>query len=117
MEMVEGERHQRDFDGKACGDDPEQRREDPRDRAFLAPLEKRRAQLVEWRATIDVTAAKLIWKLGPASASGRKTRTTNAPVAISRMLSASRPSAIPARINSAATQLRTVGTCIPVNKV
>ena len=78
---------------------------------------KRRAQLVEWSATIEVTAAKLIWKLGPASASGRKSRTTNAPVAISRMLSASRPSAIPARISSAATQLRTVGTCMPVSKV
>ena len=38
-----------------------------------------------------MTAAKLIWKLGPASASGRNSSTTSAPAAISRMLSASRP--------------------------
>ena len=64
-----------------------------------------------------MTAAKLIWKLGPASASGRNSSTISAPVAISRMLSASRPSAIPARISRAATQLRTVGTCAPVSNV
>ncbi len=78
---------------------------------------KRRAHRVEWSATIEVTAAKLIWKLGPARASGRKTRTINAPVAISRMLIASRPSAIPASTSSAATQLLTVGTCAPVSIV
>ncbi len=44
-----------------------------------------RAQLVEWSATIAVTAAKLIWKLGPASASGRKSSTMSAPAATSRM--------------------------------
>ena len=77
----------------------------------------RRAQAVECKATIAVTEAKLIWKLGPASASGRNSSTTSAPTAISLMLSASRPSAIPARISSAATQLRTVGTWAPVSKV
>jgi len=64
-----------------------------------------------------VTAAKLIWKLGPASASGLKISTMSAPVAINLMLMASRPSAIPARISKAATQLLTVGTCAPVRTV
>jgi hypothetical protein len=44
-------------------------------------------------------------------------RTTNAPTATSRMLSASRPSAIPSSTSTAATQLRTVGTCDPVSNV
>ncbi len=70
----------------------------------------RRAHCVECSATIAVTDMKLIWKLGPASASGRKSSTTSAPAAISRMLMASRPSAMPNRISKAATQLRTVGT-------
>ena len=60
---------------------------------------------------------QLIWKLGPASASGRKTMSTSAPVAIKRMLSASRPKPMPARRSKAATQLRTVGTWAPVSKV
>ena len=47
------------------------------------------------RATIAVIAAKLIWKLGPASASGQSSSTTSAPTATSRRVSASRPSAIP----------------------
>ena len=33
---------------------------------------------------IDVTAAKLIWKLAPAIASGRNSSTTSAPTATSR---------------------------------
>ena len=64
-----------------------------------------------------VTAAKLIWKLAPASASGRNSSTSKAPAAISRMLIASRPSAIPASTSKAATQLRTVGRWAPVSKV
>jgi hypothetical protein len=40
---------------------------------------------------IAVTEAKLIWKLGPASASGRKMSTISAPTATRRRLMASRP--------------------------
>ena len=66
---------------------------------------------------IVVTEAKLIWKLGPTTASGAISMTSTAPAATNRRLSASRPSAKPARTRSAATQLRTVGTCAPVSKV
>ena len=52
----------------------------------------------------------------PASASGRNRRTRTAPAATSRMLSASRPKAIPPSTSTAATQLRTVGTCAPVKQ-
>ena len=40
MEMVERERHQRDLDRKARSDDPEQGAKNPRDHAFLAPLQQ-----------------------------------------------------------------------------
>ena len=66
---------------------------------------------------IAVTAAKLSWKLAPASASGRNSSTSSAPTATSRRLIASRPSAIPPSTSKAAMQARTVGTCIPVSNV
>ncbi len=66
---------------------------------------------------MEATAAKLSWKLAPASASGRNSITSSAPTASSRILIASLPSAIPASTSEAAMQLRTVGTCAPVSKV
>ena len=70
-----------------------------------------------WSATIEAIAAKLSWKLAPTSDSGQSSSTIKAPTASSRKVSASRPSAIPARMSSAATQERIVGTSAPVSSV
>ncbi len=64
-----------------------------------------------------VTAAKLSWKLGPTKASGRKSSTTSAPVATSRNVIASRPSAMPSSTSIAATHDRTVGTSMVLTLV
>ena len=69
------------------------------------------------RATIARTAAKLIWKLGPTSASGQSRRTQIAATATILSESGSRPSASATSTSSAPMQLRTVGTCAPVSRV
>ena len=68
-------------------------------------------------ATMAITAEKLIWKLGPTRDSGHRNSTNAAATATMRRLSGSRPSASAMRTSTAPTQLRTVGTCAPVNKV
>ena len=68
-------------------------------------------------ATIAVTAAKLIWKLGPTNASGQRINTSSAPLATSRRVIASRPSAKPPSTSKAAMHDRTVGTSAPVSQV
>jgi len=65
----------------------------------------------------DPTAAKLSWKLGPASASGQISSTIKAPAATSRKVIASRPIASAANTNNAAIHDRAVGTWLPVSKV
>ena len=68
-------------------------------------------------ATIAITAAKLIWKLGPTSDSGQRASTTIAATATIRSERGSRPSASAIRTSTAPTQLRTVGTSAPVSSV
>ena len=68
-------------------------------------------------ATIANTAAKLIWKLGPTSASGHSAITIPATTATIRSESGSRPSASANRTSPAPRQLRTVGTSAPVRSV
>ena len=67
--------------------------------------------------TIAMTAAKLIWKLGPMRASGHSASTAHAATATMRSESGSRPNARAVSTSSAPMQLRTVGTCAPVSSV
>ena len=64
-----------------------------------------------------MTAAKLIWKLGPTIDSGHSASTTPAAIATIRSESGSRPKASATSTSSAPIQLRTVGTCAPVSSV
>ena len=66
---------------------------------------------------MPMTAAKLIWKLAPSSASGRTTRIAKAAAASSRKLNACRPSIMPTTTMQAAITARTVGTCAPASSV
>ena len=68
------------------------------------------------KAMIASTAAKLIWKLAPSSASGRTTNMAKA-AASSRKLNACRPSIMPTTTMQAAITARTVGTCAPASSV
>ena len=97
--------------------------------SIAARLDMRRSQLscrgarksrtarTLWSDTIAMTAAKLIWKLGPTSDSGHNTSTTPAATAIIRMDSGSRPTANATSTSRAPIQLRTVGTSAPVSSV
>ena len=67
--------------------------------------------------TMVATAAKLSWKLGPAIASGQNSRTTNAPNATRRSVSASRPIANAVSTSKAAIHDLTVGTSAPASSV
>ncbi len=64
-----------------------------------------------------MTAAKLIWKLGPTSDSGQSASTTPAAIATIRSDRGSRPRASATSTSKAPMQLRTVGTCAPVSSV
>ena len=112
MEVEQGHRDERKLDDKSGDDRRDQSANEPGRKTFVAPLEvpARPAGRME-------RDDKLIWKLGPTAPLGRKISTMSAPDATSRKLMASRPSAMPARTSSAATQLRTVGTCAPVRSV
>ena len=64
-----------------------------------------------------ITAAKLIWKLGPTTASGQN-RTTRKPAMVTiRIDKGSRPMARAARTSTAPMQDRIVGSSAPVSKV
>ncbi len=72
VEMIDGDRRQGCLD-----DDARQQQRAERSASFaIHPsswgLKKARIPGCSWMATIAVTAVKLSWKLGPASASGRK---------------------------------------------
>ena len=68
-------------------------------------------------AMIAVTAAKLSWKLGPASDSGRQINTISAPAATSLRVRASRPMRKATSTSSAAMNERSVGTSAPASNV
>ena len=91
---------------------PSKRPQRPRDIPSSRRCSRRRAQRGRMERDDRGDRGEAHLEAGPASASGRNRSTTNAPAAISRMLIASRPSAIPPRTSRAATQLRTVGTCV-----
>ena len=64
-----------------------------------------------------MTAAKLIWKLGPTSDSGQNSKTQTAATETIRIDNGSRPRASAISTSTAPMQLRTVGTSAPVSSV
>jgi hypothetical protein len=115
--MEQGDRGERDLDGEAGEDEGEQRARDPRPPALRRAARTRRGR-AGFRAGDDRDdRGEAQLEARPGEAVRPEQSTISAPTATIRKVSASRPSAMPARTSKAATQERTVGTSAPVSRV